>query len=71
MDALIGNLFIDTKGPCPHLVFDLSIKMPLADVWAEREAALPGSCRLGRGELRDLGERDGTDSELQGISSKV
>ena len=36
-DALIGNLFTDAKGPCPQLVFGLSIKMPVANDWAERK----------------------------------
>lgn len=28
-------MFTDAKGPCSQLVFDLSIKMPVANGWAE------------------------------------
>ena len=34
---VLGNLFTDAKGPCPQLVFGLSIKMPVANGWAERK----------------------------------
>lgn len=30
------SVFTDSEGPCSQLVFDLSIKMPVANGWAER-----------------------------------
>ena len=54
-DALIRNLVSDAEGPRPQLVFDLSIKMPVANGWVEKkEAGLPGPCRLA--ERRRTGE---------------
>lgn len=68
-------MFTEAKGPCSQLVFDLSIKMPVANGWAE----IGGTSRFlqarregGKGrELRYLGERGGIDSERQGRSSKM
>lgn len=47
-------MFTDTEDHQPHLVFDLSIKMPVDNIWVERkkEAGLPGTCR--RGERRKI-----------------
>ena len=63
MDS-IENLFTDTEGPCPQLVFDLSIKIPVANDWAERkrrDLQVPALEERGEGSRRssrDLGERD-------------
>jgi len=39
-----GSGAFDLCLPHPQLVFDLSIKMPVANGWVEIEAGLPGSC---------------------------
>lgn len=63
-------MFTDAEGPCPHLVFDLLIKMPVATGWVERKRwdfqVSPKARREERvgGELRYFGERNGKDSEL-------
>lgn len=59
------------------MIFDLSIKMPVANGWAERKKRdfqiLAGlrEEKAERGASRHLGEKDGTGSELQGRSSKM
>lgn len=35
LDALIGNLHVNAKGPVPQLVLDGSIKIPVASGWVE------------------------------------
>lgn len=45
----------NTKGPCPKLVFDRSIKMSVANDWAKGDGVEPLDLlrpRLGRGEER-------------------
>lgn len=72
-DALVGNLFSDAEGHCLQLVFDLSIKISVANGWEERKRRdfqVPTGNDRG-GESRYLGEKEGTDSELQGRASKM
>lgn len=71
------SVFSEAGGLCLQLVFDLSIKMPVANGWAERKRRdfqiLAGlrEEKAEKGESRYLGEKDGTDSELQRRSSKI
>lgn len=52
------SVFTDTEGPCPQMVFDLSIKTPVAN-GGKQEAGLPGSSRNGQEEeMRYLRERE-------------
>lgn len=70
-------MLTDAEGLCPQLVFDLSIKMPVANGLAERKRRdfqVPAGLReekVKKGELGHVGEKDGIDSELQGRSSKM
>ena len=62
-DDLMGNLFTNSEGPCSQLVFDLSVKMPVANGWVERkrrDLQVPTSWKeRGGGRGRGKGGRGG------------
>jgi len=49
-------VFTDAEGPCPQLIFDLLIKMPVANGWVERKRRASRFLQ-GRKEER-VGRRD-------------
>lgn len=66
----MGNLFTNSEGPCSQLVFDLSVKMPVANGWVERkrrDLQVPTSWKeRGGGRGRGKGGRGGEGKGKQG-----